>query len=233
MCRWTDAGRCRAWAPCSPARSSGDGTFGGRVTGRGADLSLLLPAPAVPFTAGGRVRVAGGLAAADDLAGDVGGAPVKGAVELRVAPALRLDLPARGQPGWTWTPGCRRCCAAGRRRFRPASTVSAEAAQLVRRHAAAAARRIRPRRRRRCGARAACRAAGRCVAGRDRPGAAARGRRGAALRGRCGAVGAGAAHDAGLAGLRRGAAGGGAAGRRAAHRRSHRAGGAGAGRADA
>jgi len=70
----------------------GDGTFGGRVMGRGPDLSRLLPAPAVPFTAEGRLSVAGGLAAADELAGEIGGSPVTGAVALRVLPAPRLDV---------------------------------------------------------------------------------------------------------------------------------------------
>ena len=106
-----------------------DGTFGGRVTGRGADLSLLLPAPAMPFTAGGRVRVAGGLAAADDLAGDVGGAPVKGSVELRVAPALRLELRlAASQVDLdAWLPALRRGATAP---FPASIAVSAEAARL-------------------------------------------------------------------------------------------------------
>jgi uncharacterized protein involved in outer membrane biogenesis len=69
-----------------------DGTFGGRLTGRGPDLSQLLPAPPVAFTAGGRVTMADGLATVDDLAGDIAGAPAQGAAALRVAPALRLDV---------------------------------------------------------------------------------------------------------------------------------------------
>ena len=69
-----------------------DGTLGGRVSGRGPDLSRLLPAPAVAFKAEGRLTVAGGLAAADDLAMEIGGSPARGAVALRVAPAPRLDL---------------------------------------------------------------------------------------------------------------------------------------------
>nr|MDA8248490.1 AsmA family protein [Rhodospirillales bacterium] len=60
-----------------------DGTFGGRVAARGPDLAQLLPAPAVPFRAEGRVTVAGGLAAADDLALQIGGSPARGAVALR------------------------------------------------------------------------------------------------------------------------------------------------------
>ena len=46
----------------------------------------------MPFRADGRVTVAGGLAAADDLALKIGGSPARGAVALRVAPAMRLDL---------------------------------------------------------------------------------------------------------------------------------------------
>jgi uncharacterized protein involved in outer membrane biogenesis len=78
------------------ARLSGqiqaDGTFGGRVSGRGPNLSQLLPAPAVPFAADGRVSVAGGRAAVDELAGNIGGSPVTGTAALLVAPALRLEL---------------------------------------------------------------------------------------------------------------------------------------------
>jgi hypothetical protein len=71
-----------------------DGTLAGRISGRGPDLSHLLPAPAVSFKAEGRVTIAGGLAAADDLAMEIGGSPARGAVALRVAPAPRLDLDA-------------------------------------------------------------------------------------------------------------------------------------------
>lgn len=70
----------------------GDGTFAGRLNGRGPDLSQLLPAPAVPFSAAARVSVAGGLAAADDLTGDIGGSPLKGVATLQVSPAPRLDV---------------------------------------------------------------------------------------------------------------------------------------------
>ena len=70
----------------------GDGSFGGRVAGRGPDLSQLLPAPAVAFSAEGRVTVADGLAAADDLAVDIGGSPTKAAMAFRVMPTPRLDV---------------------------------------------------------------------------------------------------------------------------------------------
>jgi len=65
---------------------------GGRLVASGPDLSRLLPAPAVPFSAEGRLTVAGGLAAADDLAMAIGGAAAHGAVSLRISPALRVDL---------------------------------------------------------------------------------------------------------------------------------------------
>jgi uncharacterized protein involved in outer membrane biogenesis len=71
---------------------AGDGTLGGRVTARGPNLAALLPAPAVAFKADGRLTVAGGLAAADDLVVEIGGSPARGAVALRVSPALRLDV---------------------------------------------------------------------------------------------------------------------------------------------
>jgi uncharacterized protein involved in outer membrane biogenesis len=70
----------------------GDGSLGGRVTARGPDLAALLPAPAVPFKADGRLTIAGGLAAADSLVVEIGGSPATGAVALRVSPALRLDV---------------------------------------------------------------------------------------------------------------------------------------------
>ena len=69
-----------------------DGAFTGRVAARGPDLARLLPAPAMPFSAEGRVTAAGGLAAADDLVLRLGGSPARAAVALRVAPSLRLDL---------------------------------------------------------------------------------------------------------------------------------------------
>jgi hypothetical protein len=69
-----------------------DGSFTGHIAARGPDLSRLLPAPAVPFSAEGRITVAGGLAAADDLALQIGRSPARGAVALRVTPTARLDV---------------------------------------------------------------------------------------------------------------------------------------------
>jgi hypothetical protein len=69
-----------------------DGTMLGRVALRGTDLSQLVPAPSVPFRVEGRLTTGGGLVAADELAGELAGAPVKGAIALRLLPRLRLDV---------------------------------------------------------------------------------------------------------------------------------------------
>jgi hypothetical protein len=69
-----------------------EGTLAGTITSRGPNLALLLPAPAVPFRADGRLTVSSGLAAVDDLALEIGGSPAIGAVSLRVAPQQRLDI---------------------------------------------------------------------------------------------------------------------------------------------
>ena len=69
-----------------------DGTFAGTISSRGGNLALLLPTPAVPFRADGRLTVGSGLVAIDDLALELGGAPATGAVALRVAPNQRLDI---------------------------------------------------------------------------------------------------------------------------------------------
>lgn len=69
-----------------------DGTLLGRIALRGSDLSQLMPAPAVPFRVEGRLTTGGGLVAADELAGELAGAPVKGAIALRLLPRLRLDV---------------------------------------------------------------------------------------------------------------------------------------------
>jgi len=71
---------------------SPDGGVAGRVMGRGPDLSLLLAAPSVSWRAQGRLSASGGLVVADELALDVGGAPARGAVALRLLPAARLDV---------------------------------------------------------------------------------------------------------------------------------------------
>lgn len=68
------------------------GALNGRVVGRGPDLSLLMPAPSLPWRGEGRLSAQGGLAVADELALEIGGAPARGAVALRVGPEPRLDL---------------------------------------------------------------------------------------------------------------------------------------------
>ncbi len=68
-----------------------DGSVSGRVTGRGPDLSLLLPAPAQAWSADGRLVAGSGLVVADDLELTIGGSPARGAVALRLLPQLRLD----------------------------------------------------------------------------------------------------------------------------------------------
>ena len=70
----------------------GDGSLAGRVTGRGPDLSKLLPGPAVAWRGDGRLSAAGGLAVADELALELAGSPARGAVALRVLPSARLDV---------------------------------------------------------------------------------------------------------------------------------------------
>lgn len=69
-----------------------DGTLLGRIAMRGPDLSQLLPAPPVAFRAEGRLTSGGGLVAADEMVGELAGAPVQGAVALRLAPRVRLDV---------------------------------------------------------------------------------------------------------------------------------------------
>jgi hypothetical protein len=68
------------------------GGFEGRMDAAGNDLSALVPAPAVPFRASSRFTAAADLLAADDLALDLGGQPARGALTLRLDPALRLDI---------------------------------------------------------------------------------------------------------------------------------------------
>ncbi len=69
------------------------------MSGRGPNLSQLLPAPAVPWRAEGRLTAGGGLAVADDLDLDIGGVPARGAVALRLLPVVRLDAAWR-PTGW-------------------------------------------------------------------------------------------------------------------------------------
>ncbi len=68
-----------------------DGELTGQISGRGPDLSLLLPAPARAWRADGQVKAGSGLVIAQDLELDIGGAPARGAVAVRLLPQLRLD----------------------------------------------------------------------------------------------------------------------------------------------
>jgi len=70
----------------------GEGMLAGRLDAQGPNLSRLLPAPSVAFHASGRLTLASGLLAADELALDIGGSPARGAVALRLVPRPRLDL---------------------------------------------------------------------------------------------------------------------------------------------
>lgn len=69
-----------------------DGSVAGRASLRGSDMSQLVPAPAVPFRAEGRFQMAGGLAFADELAGEIAGSPARGAISVRFEPVPRLDM---------------------------------------------------------------------------------------------------------------------------------------------
>jgi hypothetical protein len=68
------------------------GGFEGTLEASGPDLSALLPSPPVAFRASGRLTATADLLAAEELALDIGGAPARGAVALRLAPAPRLDV---------------------------------------------------------------------------------------------------------------------------------------------
>ena len=70
---------------------SADGGLVGRMSGRGPDLSLLLPAPNQAWQADGQVTAGSGLVVADDLELIIGGSPARGAVAVRLLPQLRLD----------------------------------------------------------------------------------------------------------------------------------------------
>ena len=103
---------------------------GGRLVAAGPDLAQLLPAPSVAFSADGRLTVAGGLAAADDLALVIGGALANGAVSLRVSPGLRIDLAltASRLDLDAWMPALAGAKSAG---YPIGLDLSAEAAQLA------------------------------------------------------------------------------------------------------
>lgn len=68
------------------------GVLDGRVHADGPNLSVLLPTPALRFSAAGRLTVADGLAEADELAVQLDGTPATGAVSLLLLPHLQLDI---------------------------------------------------------------------------------------------------------------------------------------------
>nr|WP_246523548.1 AsmA family protein [Neoroseomonas eburnea] len=70
----------------------GEGGFEGRVEASGTDLAALIASPAGSFRASGRLTVTAEIAAADDLALDLGGVTGRGAATFRFAPAPRLDI---------------------------------------------------------------------------------------------------------------------------------------------
>jgi hypothetical protein len=69
-----------------------DGTLSGGIAGRGPNLAVLLPTPAVPFRVDGRLTVGSGRTEVADLALEIGGSPARGSAALRVAPNQRLDI---------------------------------------------------------------------------------------------------------------------------------------------
>ncbi len=70
----------------------GDGALAGHLVARGPDLSLLLPMPAIPWRADGRLTASDGLAVADELVLDLNGSAARGAVTLRVSSDPRIDV---------------------------------------------------------------------------------------------------------------------------------------------
>ena len=85
-------GALRGTGGAFSGRIGGDGALEGRVAGRGPDLSQLMPAPVLAWRGDGRLSATGGLAIADELSLEIGGAPARGAVALRITPEPRLDL---------------------------------------------------------------------------------------------------------------------------------------------
>ncbi len=69
-----------------------EGGFEGRIEAAGPDLAALIASAPGPFRAAGRLVVTGEVAAADDLALDLGGVLGRAAATFRFAPAPRLDI---------------------------------------------------------------------------------------------------------------------------------------------
>jgi len=68
------------------------GGFEGMVEAAGPDLAALLPSAPGAFRAGGRLTATADLIAAEELTLDLGGAPARGSLALRLSPAPRLDI---------------------------------------------------------------------------------------------------------------------------------------------
>ncbi len=86
------AGRASGLGGSFTGQIAADGSLDGRVAVRGPDLSLLLPAPPLPFRGEGRLTASAELAAVDDLRLELGSAPLQGAVALRQVPTQRLEI---------------------------------------------------------------------------------------------------------------------------------------------
>ena len=85
-------GRAAGTTASFSGQFSPGGQLAGSVRAAGPDLSLLLPTPALRFSAEGRLTVADGLAEADELTVKLDGAPASGAVALRMLPRPRVDV---------------------------------------------------------------------------------------------------------------------------------------------
>ena len=70
--------------------------FSGRVEAEGPDLSVLLPAPALPFRGEARLAVEGGAGSADQLTLQVGPSRLSGAVSFATQPDPRVDVALAG-----------------------------------------------------------------------------------------------------------------------------------------
>lgn len=69
-----------------------EGGFEGRIEAAGPDLAAIIASAPGPFRAAGRLVVTGELAAADDLALDLGGVVGRAAATFRFVPAPRIDI---------------------------------------------------------------------------------------------------------------------------------------------
>ncbi len=71
---------------------AGDGALTGRITGRGPNLALLLPAPPLAWRADGQMQAMAGRAVADGLAIELDGVPARGTVAVRIGDRARVDV---------------------------------------------------------------------------------------------------------------------------------------------